>query len=396
MWITQSVMRGLHAIAFHMKVMCSRGWYDLEDNPVSNHFLNWATSNYDEAILKFAVGIRLNQLKTPRTIKRDGDRDIQGCWCDEKNTYMAHIMCGCKGGNGWRHMNKRHRAIVDAVKAAIREGIKAVHIRDDERIAEICAGFTTEEGRLKRPDLMYESFVQRRGKTLKYFNMTEITCPWSWEDSLERAYMKKVKKYEPVGVLMQQRSNYDDVRLNIIVVSPSGVFLQQSQKNFAVATMLKRGRLAAHARFVVDAAITQAHEHYGVYCKAMSLRDQSMGVAAKYGIVEKEFRQQAEEMEIIDSIREVEVIPDGKPLAMEDGAISHIELRKMSEIEQNVRDLTGNPFQKVEPHPDGFKEDGADERSCVRKIHSPRQAEEGEARLRRCQVHQNDSSGQTG
>jgi hypothetical protein len=54
-WITQNVMRRLHAIAFNMKVMCSRGWYDLEDNPVSNHFLNWATSNYDDALLKFAI-----------------------------------------------------------------------------------------------------------------------------------------------------------------------------------------------------------------------------------------------------------------------------------------------------------------------------------------------------
>jgi hypothetical protein len=51
--------------------------------------------------------------------------------------------------------------------------------------------------------------------------------------------------------------------------------------------MLKRGRLAAHARFVVDAAITQAHEHYGVYCKAMALGDMTKGIAAKYSVVER-------------------------------------------------------------------------------------------------------------
>jgi hypothetical protein len=47
MRVTQSVMRRMHAIAFNMKAMCSKGWYDLEDNPASNHLLNWAVSNYD-------------------------------------------------------------------------------------------------------------------------------------------------------------------------------------------------------------------------------------------------------------------------------------------------------------------------------------------------------------
>jgi hypothetical protein len=178
MWITQSVMRPIHSHAFRGKIMASKGFHQLEDNPVSNHFLNWALSKYDDAILKFAVGIRLNMLKTPRTIKRDGDRDIQCCWCEEKNPDMAHIMTGCKGGPGWKFMNKRHRAIVDAVAAAIREGCRGVHIRDDARIVDICANIGREEGGLKRPDLMYETAITSRGKTKKIFNMTEITCPW--------------------------------------------------------------------------------------------------------------------------------------------------------------------------------------------------------------------------
>jgi hypothetical protein len=263
-------------------------------------------------------------------------------------------------------MNRRHRAIVDAVKGAIREGIRDVKIRDDDRIAEICGGFTDEEGARKRPDLTYESFVREKGKQLKYFNMTEITCPWSWEDSLEKAYMRKLEKYEPIRVLMQQRCpEYNDVRLNVIVVSPSGVFLQRSQKDFAVAMMLKGGRLAAHARFVVDAVIHSAHDHYKAYCNAMALRDQAKGVGAKYGVIEKEFKKQADDLEIVDSIREINVIQDGQPLAMEGGAISLNELRKMSEVEQSVRDETGIPFQKVEPHPDGFKKEGSDGRDHV-------------------------------
>jgi hypothetical protein len=69
---------------------------------------------------------------------------------------------------------------MDAVNAAVREGIKGVHIRDDERVSKICASITSDEGALKRPDLMYESFVQKRGKLWKYYNLTEITCPWAW------------------------------------------------------------------------------------------------------------------------------------------------------------------------------------------------------------------------
>jgi hypothetical protein len=181
MWMTQSVMPPIHADAFKEKVMASRGWWDLTDNPASNHFLSWAISKYDDPILKFAIGIRLNMLKTPRTTKRDGDRNIQCCWCEEQNPDMAQIMCNCRAGKGWSFMNKRHRAIVDAVAAAIRKGIKNVHIRDDERIKNICAAITDEEGGLKRPDLMYESFITRQGKTRRIFNMTEITSPWAWE-----------------------------------------------------------------------------------------------------------------------------------------------------------------------------------------------------------------------
>jgi hypothetical protein len=131
MWITQSVMRPIHLDAFKIKVQASRGWWELDDNSASNHFLNWAISKYDDAILKFAIGIRLNQLRTPRTVKRDRDREIQCCWCNDMNPDMSHIMCNCREGNGWTYINKRHRVICDAVAPAVREGIKGAHIRDD-------------------------------------------------------------------------------------------------------------------------------------------------------------------------------------------------------------------------------------------------------------------------
>jgi hypothetical protein len=251
MWMTQSVQRPIHASTFREKIMSSRGFCDLMDNPASNHFLNWATSKYDDAVLRFAVGIRLNMLETPRTVHRDGDRDIQCCWCKEMNPDMAHIMCNCREGRGWHYANRRHRAIVDAVAAVVRKGHGGkVHIRDDVTINSVCAEIDNAHGGLKRPDLMYESLITKNGKTRKIFNMTEITSPWAFDKSLERAYRFKREKYEPIAVLFNQAhpGEYSEVRVNVIVVSPSGVFPIESQKDFAVATMLKRGDLAAHAR----------------------------------------------------------------------------------------------------------------------------------------------------
>jgi hypothetical protein len=43
----------------------------------------------------------------------------------------------------------------------------------------------------------------------------------------------------------------------------------------------------------------------------MALRDQAKGVGAKYGVIEKEFKNQADDLEIVDSIRQISVIQDG-------------------------------------------------------------------------------------
>jgi hypothetical protein len=70
--------------------------------------------------------------------------------------------------------------MANAVKAAVQEGIKGVQIRDDVRVAFICATITDEEGALKRPDLTYESYVHKKNKTLKIYDLTEITSQWAW------------------------------------------------------------------------------------------------------------------------------------------------------------------------------------------------------------------------
>jgi hypothetical protein len=214
---------------------------------------------------------------------------------------------------------------------------------------------------------MYESSITKNGKTKKIFNMTEITSPWAWEGSLDRAYEYKRQKYTPVQVKFQQdNTEYSEVRLNVIVVSPSGVFPMESQKDFAIATGLTRGDLAAHARFVVDAAITSAFEHHGAYCKAMGYAENVLGARSQYTPTELEFQEEAAGMEVVDSIRDVEVIETGEAgplIAREETEMSLIEPRKASEIEQEVRDHTGIPERPLSPHPDGLRKDGDDGKS---------------------------------
>jgi hypothetical protein len=114
---------------------------------------------------------------------------------------------------------------------------------------------------------------------------------------------------------------------------------------------------------VVDAAITQAHEHYGCYCKALTWKEQAQGAHSKYNVVEQEFEEQWKDMEVIDSIRDTEVCEDKAEINREDGGVTPIEIRKASEIEQDVRDRTDQPVRALFPHPFGLKQDGEDGKS---------------------------------
>jgi hypothetical protein len=95
-----------------------------------------------------------------------------------------------------------------------------------------------------------------------------------------------------------QAGDCHEVKLNIIVISPSGVFLRRSLKDFAVATMLPRNRHAAHARFIVGAAIAKAHEHYDAYCKAIAIKEMVRGAHSKYNEVEQDLRDKGKEMDV--------------------------------------------------------------------------------------------------
>jgi hypothetical protein len=179
-------------------------------------------------------------------------------------------------------INARHRAIVNAVAKAVREGIKGVVIRDDERIKKFCQHLTQETGALLRPDLVYESYAVKRGKGHKISNLTEITSTWPWEDSLDRAYRKKREKCVRLKMETQKRREYSKARLHVIIVTPTGAVYQQSLKELAAATCLPRIRLEVHTRPIADAAADAAHDHYRQYCRAMKASERVKGALRRY------------------------------------------------------------------------------------------------------------------
>jgi hypothetical protein len=80
----------------------------------------------------------------------------------------------------------------------------------------------------------------------------------------------------------------------------------------------------------------------------------------------REFQKQVEDIDVVDSIREIEVIQDGEPPSKSGEGISPVEIHRMAEIEQEVRDLTGNEFKPADSHPDGHKRDRTGNRHALK------------------------------
>jgi hypothetical protein len=160
-------------------------------------------------------------------------------------------------------MLDRHNRVACAVRKAIEIGNPHVRILDDKTVLSLCPDIEPELKRL-RPDLMFESSVQKGRKIENIMYLVEIATPWSYEDTnhsaLEVAYKKKVAKYKPViADIERKRPGYKCVQATIIV-SPTGAFYRDSQEELAKVSKLPRGKLAIHKRWIVDAAIQAAYE----------------------------------------------------------------------------------------------------------------------------------------
>jgi hypothetical protein len=271
MWITQEVVRKLAFHSFHNAAQSSIGWKEFENNPTANHFLNWATSRYDDSLLKFIIGARSYNLRAPAVNKRDFEdtADIPFPMCGEKmNPDLHHILSECKHG-GPATMLDRHNRVECAVRKAIEIGNPQAKIMEDKTALAFCADLAPGLRRL-RPDLMFESAIEKtvRGKkiTENTIYLVEIATPWVCEgangNTLKIAHDKKVTKYAPLMADIElKKPGYHCIQATIIV-SPTGAFFRDSQEEFAKVSKLQRGKLAIHKRCIVDACVQGAYEQW--------------------------------------------------------------------------------------------------------------------------------------
>jgi hypothetical protein len=271
MWITQEVVRKLAFFSFHNAAQSSVGSKEFENKPTANHFLNWATSRYDDSLLKFAVGARLYTLRTPAVNRRDfpDTGDIPCPMCSEKmNPDLHHILSECKHG-GPATMIDRHNRVACAVRKAIEIWNPQAKIMEDKTALSFCADLAPGLRRL-RPDLMFESAIEKTVCNKKIVENTiylvEIATPWTCEgtngSTLKIAYDKKVTKYQPlIADIERKKPGYKCIQATIIV-SPTGAFYRQPQDEFAKVSKLARGNHAVHKRCIVDACVQGAYEQW--------------------------------------------------------------------------------------------------------------------------------------
>jgi hypothetical protein len=284
MWITQEVVRRTAFHSFHNCALCCPAWKEFQNNPSANHWLNLATSRYDDASLRFAIGARLCTLNTParnKLLHPDSAPDIPCPMCEKvKDPNLHHILSECLHG-GPATMLDRHNRVACAVRKAIEIGNPHVKIMEDKTVLSFCPDIEPEIKRL-RPDLAFESSVEktvgRRKQIENILYLVEIATPWTYEgtngSALEVAYKKKVAKYGPIIADVERKKPGYKVVQATIIVSPTGAFYRDSQEEFAKVSKVSRGKLAIHKRCIVDAAIQGAYEQWRQFGRKLTLASQ--------------------------------------------------------------------------------------------------------------------------
>jgi hypothetical protein len=188
-----------------------------------------------------------------------------------KNPDLFHILSECKHG-GPATMLDRHNRVACAVRKAVEIGNPQAKIAEDKTVLEFCPTLT--DGRRLRPDLTFESAETVRGKQQNSFHLIGIATPWSFEgrngSALIGAYRKKVDKYQEIRASIERgRPGYATTQTTIIV-SPTGALLRESLEELAKVSNLPRGKLAVHARCIVDAAIQGAYDQWREFGRKMA------------------------------------------------------------------------------------------------------------------------------
>jgi hypothetical protein len=197
----------------------------------------------------------------------------------------------------------------------------------------------------KRKDLVCESVNPEIGR-MKW-KLIEITCPWPAidydGDPLEKAYRKKVGKYDFLRQELKKEYPQQEVEQATIVVLTAAVLHKKSQIEFAKATRLAKKDLARWQRNVVDIAI---HGSYQVFHES---------------IEKTKFNQKCPPTkEVLEILGEhvIDLIPDADEdsihveLAPEED-ITGIEEYQASVAVRELAILERRPLPALSEHPDG-------------------------------------------
>jgi hypothetical protein len=228
-------------------------------------------------------------------------------------------------------MLDRHNRVACAVRKAIEIGNSHARILDDKTVLSICPNIEPELKRL-RPDLMFESSVQKGKNIQNIMYLVDIATRWSYEDSnhsaLEIAYKKKVQKYAPVIADIERKRPGFKCFLATIIVSPTGAFYRDSQEEFAKVSKLTRGKLAVHNRCIVNAAIQGSYEQWSQFGRkfAVSAPLEALNPAETIG---EQIMEDCPEISVDVSVQTREDGPN-HGIAPEIGEISPIELYEAS------------------------------------------------------------------
>jgi hypothetical protein len=205
----------------------------------------------------------------------------------------------------------------------------------------------TETPRPKRPDLLHDS-VDSNGKSV--MKLVEVTCPWPRIDydgeTLQKAYRKKVGKYDPLIAEPEKVYPNQKVEQATIVFGATGVFHKRSQVEFAKATRLQKKELARYQRNALDMAIQGS---YQIFVGRMK--------CAKHN---RDHPPQPEEIAILEE-HEVDPMPaeDEEPIDLKlirDGDITGIESYQASVLVHDVSNEEKSFFPPLKEHLDGHKD----------------------------------------
>jgi hypothetical protein len=101
MWSTQSVRHVMYRERFQERHVISNAFPALEDNTFLNHMFSWATSRYEDRLIRFILKARFDALLSPEKINSwTRDATKSRCpFCGEIGASLRYMQCNAAATN---------------------------------------------------------------------------------------------------------------------------------------------------------------------------------------------------------------------------------------------------------------------------------------------------------